>query len=688
MEPISTFTTSSSGSSITDSLNTIKFEQFGTSCPKLQIIPTIDISKGKAVLVNKGNVVTDNGDPFERAKDLSINPIFQIADIDAAKGTGNNREIIKQITTKYACYVGGGIRTQEIAEEILSQNAKRVVIGTQVIGSSLIENIPSNRMIVAFDIDDAYNLLLKGRTKQTSTSLFEVLKKRSNHMTMITITFHSIEGTGEGLDMTKVHKIKSFLNENNMKISLAIAGGIKSVEEIKTLLDMEVCPQFGYALWNKLFTLGDLYSSILDYGKLEKFQTKAMPTLVPCLVVKSDGLPLALSYSSKETIKETIDTRECVFYSRSKRMRWKKGTESGNVQYLLHVSFNCDRTSLLYVVKGNNFCSKDQVSCFNYRNPSRGGMKYLEEIITKSLEEEKNKEEFANKLMENKKWLICKLLEEVNDLAFIKNQEGLISCISDLIYYLTLYCVSSNISIEDIYNELARRHFIISKPKYIINPIPPEMKIGICLNKDQENDGFKFLKRNGLAIELDLAYGKRSLKYNAKFTKDPSVKLMVYLIKPKDIYRFFDYNYMDAVVCFEDLMKNVPFSYEKVALPNEEVKKDYPFAIATIYAIGSESFDLDECRKSNRHVSIYTDYYTMAQNWIEKNGLNAKVVSVSGESENFLINGLCDLCICTMNKEEIGEYGLKIIDEIYQSELGLFSKVGLGRTIGEFLTLQ
>ena len=39
---------------------------------KIKIIPTIDISKGKAVLVNKGNVVIDNGDPFERANELSF----------------------------------------------------------------------------------------------------------------------------------------------------------------------------------------------------------------------------------------------------------------------------------------------------------------------------------------------------------------------------------------------------------------------------------------------------------------------------------------------------------------------------------------------------------------------------------------------------------------------------------------
>ena len=238
---------------------------------KIKIIPTIDISKGKAVLVNKGNVVIDNGDPFERANELSINTDFQIVDIDAAKGLGSNKEIIKKISNKYSCYVGGGIRTKEIAYEYLNQNIKRVVISSSIFNNKeLLKEIPKNRMIIALDIDDNYEILIKGRTEKLNKNLFDVIKENLEYISMLTITFHNTEGTGEGIDLNKVHKIKIFLDEltkekNVENIRLVVAGGIKNINEIKDLISMNVSPQFGYALWKGLFTLGDIYSNIIYY---------------------------------------------------------------------------------------------------------------------------------------------------------------------------------------------------------------------------------------------------------------------------------------------------------------------------------------------------------------------------------------------------------------------------------------
>jgi hypothetical protein len=50
---------------------------------------------------------------------------------------------------------------------------------------------------------------------------------------MLTITFHNTEGTGEGIDLNKVHKIKIFLDEltkekNVENIRLVVAGALKT----------------------------------------------------------------------------------------------------------------------------------------------------------------------------------------------------------------------------------------------------------------------------------------------------------------------------------------------------------------------------------------------------------------------------------------------------------------------------
>lgn len=662
-----------------NNLNQIKYEHFGTSFPKIQIIPTIDVSNGRAVLVHKGNVCTDNGDPFERAKELSINSDFQIVDIDAAKGTGNNGEIIKKIANQYACYVAGGIRNKDKANYFLSQNAKRVVIGTSVLNSTLIEELPPNRTIVALDIDDDYNLMLRGRTELTNQNIFDIILNKKQYLSTITVTFHSTEGTGKGIDMSRVKKIKSFIDEHKIETRMIVAGGIKSIQEIKDLLEMGVSPQFGYALWNKLFTLGDIYSNIMDYSKLSTFQnTDNTPILVPCIIIRSDCTPLSLGYTDKDGIKETIDSKELVLYSRSKNKKWKKGTESGNVQHILRISFNCDRTSLLYVVSGGNFCATDKVSCFNYRNPSYGGMEFLEERIKSSVLNANN-ESVQKGILENKKWLICKILEEVNDLngvshsmTSLANDSTVLSAICDLVYYLTLYCVASDIPVRDIYKELERRHFIVSKPKYEINSPPSELKLGLCVTKEQEAKTFEYFKRNGLFIEQDLTNGKRSMKYNAHFIKDSNIKICSFIIKPKDVFRFLDYNYMDAVICFQDIMNNHLNIAKQIPLPNVKVKSEFDFLYSKILVITNEHYTLNE----NEEVVIYTEYIDLTRKWVEKKGLQkAKVVLISGETLGFLVNGLCDLCVCSVNNvSELKKNGLVSIDEVYISELGLFCK--------------
>ena len=68
------------------------------------------------------------------------------------------------------------------------------------------------------------------------------------------------------------------------------------------------------------------------------------------------------------------------------------------------------------------------------------------------------------------------------------------------------------------------------------------------------------------------------MKYKAYFMKDPEFKIIPFIIKPKDVYRFFDYGYMDAVICFEDVLDNYSLVKNKVILPNEKAKEDFPNA--------------------------------------------------------------------------------------------------------------
>ena len=645
---------------------------------KIKIIPTIDISKGKAVLVNKGNVVIDNGDPFERANELSINNDFQIADIDAAKGLGSNKEIIKKISNKYSCYVGGGIRTKEIAYEYLNQNIKRVVISSSIFNNKeLLKEIPKNRMIIALDIDDNFEILIKGRTEKLNKNLFDVIKENLEFISMLTITFHNTEGTGEGIDLKKVHKIKIFLDDltkekNIENIRLVVAGGIKNINEIKDLISMNVSPQFGYALWKGLFTLGDIYSNIIDYKKLSLIQNKELTNnnltiLIPTLIMRNDGLLLNLIYSNNESIKKSVDERILYYHSIDNLMKNQKEECSKGLQKIIKIGFNYERTFLLFIIEDSN----DEESIINFTENKADGLLFLEKLLKKDL----------NKNIDNEKYLISNLFENLNDLQYINNNnnndnkinfEKNIEILANIFYNIVSYSVNKNISINEIYNELKRRHYQLNKPNYEINSIPEGIKIGFYFqNEIIENKIFNYLKLNGLFIEKEFPNEKRSLKYKGYFLKNKEIKLIIFKIKQKDIIKFYEYKYLDCIICYDDAIIDNINLFEKVDFPYKknvnELQKN------NIYVICNKDFDLNNYINKKDKIIIFSEYLNLAKNWSEKNKLNSDITFISGESEQFLINEMCDIVICLNNEENIIKNELKYIDILYESNLGIFT---------------
>src|SRR5437016_2125375 len=123
-----------------------------------RFIPTIDLFNGQAVLVKNGIVDRQLGDPLKMAEIVSINPDFQVVDLNRAMNLGqDNRTIIKEICHRYTCYVAGGIRTLEDATEMLNASSKRIVISTAA-SVDFLSKLPKKRIIVAFDINEQYEI--------------------------------------------------------------------------------------------------------------------------------------------------------------------------------------------------------------------------------------------------------------------------------------------------------------------------------------------------------------------------------------------------------------------------------------------------------------------------------------------------------------------------------------------------
>ena len=93
------------------------------------LIPSIDLMGGKIVQLVQGDKKALEFDNFDYwIERFSKYPLVQVIDLDAARGSGNNRQIVNQIVQQLNCQVGGGIRSLESAQEILKAGARRAIL--------------------------------------------------------------------------------------------------------------------------------------------------------------------------------------------------------------------------------------------------------------------------------------------------------------------------------------------------------------------------------------------------------------------------------------------------------------------------------------------------------------------------------------------------------------------------------
>jgi len=103
----------------------------------MELWPAIDISAGRVVRLVQGDFARrhDYGEPLEWAHRLVEHGAerLHLVDLDAAlEGTPQNRAVVAAIAAAVSVplQVGGGVRSEDDVEELLSQGVARVVLGT------------------------------------------------------------------------------------------------------------------------------------------------------------------------------------------------------------------------------------------------------------------------------------------------------------------------------------------------------------------------------------------------------------------------------------------------------------------------------------------------------------------------------------------------------------------------------
>jgi phosphoribosylformimino-5-aminoimidazole carboxamide ribotide isomerase len=213
-----------------------------TLAAMIQVIPCVDIQRGRAVRLFKGdpNLETVYFDSPLLAAEHWVGKgadLVHLVDLDAATGTGENRALILEIasTLKVPVEVGGGVRSLEAAQILLSGGVRQVVIGTVAVTqpevlTAILEQFGTESVVVSIDARDGL-VAVKGWAE---TSQVHAVDLAANvwELGVRTLIYTDVtrDGTLEGLDEAPLLQIRAAWAGR-----LVAGGGVATVRDLELL---------------------------------------------------------------------------------------------------------------------------------------------------------------------------------------------------------------------------------------------------------------------------------------------------------------------------------------------------------------------------------------------------------------------------------------------------------------------
>ena len=171
-----------------------------------------------------------------------------------------------------------------------------------------------------------------------------------------------------------------------------------------------------------------------------------------------------LGFMNEQAYHKTIETGKVTFWSRTRNCLWTKGETSGNFLNLVSIQNDCDNDTLL--VKVNPIgptCHKGTDTCWGETNEANPllFLTELQDFIEKR-HQEMPEGSYTTKLFKDG---VNKMAQKVGEEALETvieatngTNEKLIYEASDMMYHLIVLLTSKGLRIEDIAQELHKRH--------------------------------------------------------------------------------------------------------------------------------------------------------------------------------------------------------------------------------------
>lgn len=189
-----------------------------------------------------------------------------------------------------------------------------------------------------------------------------------------------------------------------------------------------------------------------------------MGGLVPAIIQDNyTKKVLMLGFMNQEALDKTIETSKVTFFSRTKNRLWTKGEESGNFLNVVSIKEDCDKDTLLIMVNPvGPVCHTGTDTCWGEVNDEPiMFLSYLQDFISKRYQEMPEKSYTTSLFQSGINRMAQKVGEEAVETvieATNGTDDRLIYEASDMIYHLIVLLTSKGMRIEDLANELKKRH--------------------------------------------------------------------------------------------------------------------------------------------------------------------------------------------------------------------------------------
>ena len=216
------------------------------------ILPAIDIKDGQCVRLYQGDyaqVTTYDSDPVEVAVrwQKSGASWLHIVDLDgAAQGHPVNTLLLQQIrnATSRRLQVGGGLRTLEHIEHVLSIGVERVILGTIAITNRpLLQEALARygeRIVVGLDARDG-KIAIEGWRETSGVMAVDLAAELSTlGVRRFIYTDISRDGSLQGPNFEGLAKMQEAIIHSNSSYSLIASGGVSSLADLRVLAALGV----------------------------------------------------------------------------------------------------------------------------------------------------------------------------------------------------------------------------------------------------------------------------------------------------------------------------------------------------------------------------------------------------------------------------------------------------------------